>query len=360
MKTFHHSRLKRVQAQLAERRLDAFVVMDRYNTRYLTGFTGTSSLLVLTRNHTYFITDSRYVERARQELRGLRILRQPLRNPERWLSRFFQTRHLSTIGFEETISYKEYLRLRRVVKPARLRESAAILTQLRIKKDATELRHIKTSARIAEQALQWLLKRICPGTTEQELALGLRRRLEHLGSDGEAFPPIIASGAHAAWPHAETSRRKIRRGDPVIIDLGAVSQGYCSDLTRTVFVQSASRSQEKLYRIVREAQSRAIEAIRPGVAAREIDAIARRFIESHGYGKYFGHGLGHGVGLSVHEPPTLNPQSRDVLEPGMVVTVEPGIYIPGKGGIRIEDLVLVTKTGYQLLTHPPRDLTVLK
>lgn len=360
MKTMYHSRLKRVRAYLAEHGLDAFVVMDQKNTRYLTGFTGTYSLLVLTRNRTYFITDSRYVERARRQLRGLHILCQPLRNPERWLSRFFQLRHLSVIGFEESIAYKDYVRLRRMVRPARLRERATIVTQIRMKKDAAERRHIRASVRIAEQALQWLLKRISPGTTEQELAHALRRKMEDLGADGESFPCIIASGPHAAWPHAEASPKKIRRRDAVIIDLGAVSHGYCSDMTRTIFVQTASRSQRKLYEVVREAQHRAIEAIRPGMAARKIDAIARRFIEDRGYGKYFGHGLGHGVGLNVHEPPTLNPQSRDILEPGMVVTVEPGIYIPGRFGIRIEDLVLVTETACELLTHFPRDLIELE
>jgi Xaa-Pro aminopeptidase len=360
MKAVYRLRIKSIQAQLPDQKLDAFVVTDRSNTRYLTGFTGTYSIFLLTCTSAHFITDSRYAERARQELSGLQVLCQPVRKPEQWLQRFFQARKLSTIGFEGTIAYKEYVRLRRAVRPARLRESSAIAARLRIKKGPQEIRHIKTSARIGEQALQWLLKRIHPGITEQELALGLRRRLEDLGSESEAFPSIIASGPHAAWPHAETSRRTVRRGDAVIIDLGAISHGYCSDMTRTIFVHTANRFQQKLYEIVREAQRRAIEAIRPGVAARAIDAIARGFIERHGYGKCFGHGLGHGVGLSVHEPPTLNPQSRDVLEPGMVITIEPGIYIPRRTGIRIEDLVLVTEAGYELLTQFPRDLIALK
>ncbi len=352
-------RLERLRGAMCETGLDGFVVLDRANTFYFTGFRGSDSIVIVMRDAAIFLADSRYFEGVKNTLPADFEVVLQKRDGKRQIKDFFAKRRKLRIGFEPSIPYAKHRWLRGAVRPAHLTEAGKVVSHLRLVKDGEEIRHIRSAASIADRCLKTTFKEICPGLTEHDIAIRIRRFFEDAGAEGESFPTIVASGSNAAIPHHQTSRRKLRRGDVVLIDLGCKVKGYCSDMTRTVFVGETNKTEREIYKIVLEAQRRGIAAVKPGIPAKRVDREVRNFIAQAGFGDAFGHGTGHGVGIEVHEPPVISPRSKDILKEGMVITVEPGIYLRGKTGVRIEDLILVTKDGARRLSKFPRRLSII-
>jgi len=355
--TVYESRVKRLLRSMRRERLDGFLVWDRADTRYLSGFEGSASVILITPERGYFLTDFRYVTVAKSEIGHLRVIQT---GQEQWedLARLVRRHRLRRVGFEGKVPFSLYERWSKKL-GVELVEAAKLVSDLRVRKCRAEISRIAQAQRIAEKALDIVLEHCRPGVSEKELARLVVRVMEDEGADGPSFDPIIAAGPNSALPHAHPSDRKLRRGDFVTFDIGAFKDGYASDMTRTFVLGRATDRQREIYRIVLEAQKRAIATVRAGAAAREVDRAARSFIEKKGFAKNFGHGIGHGVGLEIHEPPSLSAKSDDVLHAGMVVTVEPGIYRPGWGGVRIEDMILVKDEGGENLTRYPKKLIEL-
>lgn len=353
-------RLDSVRGSLKDKRLDALLVSDLLNVRYLSGFTGSAGLVLLTQRSVVFFTDSRYTIQAGRECRGLKVVQIKKGLLTDALSHAAR-RRAKRIGFEsDHVTHKTFSDLKKQVsgKGVRLVPTSGITAQARKVKDRTEIRAITKAVELTDQLFSRVCRWLKAGVTEQEIAL----KMEFFVRDRDAklaFPSIVASGTQGALPHAQPGKRRIRKGDFVTLDFGAMVSGYAADLTRTVCLGRADKRQKKIYNTVLSAQLAAIDAMRPGIEGKAIDKIARDIIAKTGYGKRFGHGLGHGIGLCVHDPGSLGAKSEDVLAPGMVLTVEPGIYIPGWGGVRIEDDVLVTKTGHKVLTQSPKELIEL-
>jgi len=348
-------RLRRLQRAIRRERLDALLVWDRANTRYLTGFQGTASLICLTPAQGFFLTDFRYMNIARASVRGLRIVEAKPPEASR-LASLVSRLHARRIGFEDLVPYRLFKTWQEKLAGVELVEATALLRGLRERKERDELRRIVQAQRIAERVLDRVLAKCRPGVSERQLAREVSHAIEAEGGDGPAFDPIIASGPNAALPHARPGDRRLKRGDFVIFDLGVSQDGYVSDMTRTVVVGRASERQKQVYAIVLKAQQRAIARVRDGIAAKAVDHAARQWIDGRGFGKCFGHGSGHGVGLEVHEAPAINAQSTDILRTGMVVTIEPGIYVRNWGGVRVEDMVLVKRSGHEVLGRYPKYL----
>lgn len=351
-------RLRRLKGLLEGQRIDAVLVTDIKNIRYLTGFTGSSAYLAVTVDKGYFITDSRYAGQAALEVKGFRI-----RQCQKALDLIKETvasLKVETLGFEpENLNYAAYLRIRKALKGVRLKPVPGLLTGLRVRKDRFEVERIKDSARLLDSGYEKAGELICPGVAERATAIEIETFLKMAGADAMAFDTIVASGPRGALPHGKASDKKIKKGELVVLDMGVCLNGYNSDETRTFGVGRPSLKLREIYDAVRGAQELALEKVRPGVAAKDVDSAARARIEKKGYGKFFGHGTGHGVGLDVHEAPNVGPASEEVLEEGMVITVEPGIYVPGLGGARIEDMALVVRGGCEVLTRRPKDLLCL-
>jgi len=352
-------RLFLLRKAMTETDLDVFIVMDRANTFYLTGFQGTYSLLMVTEDHALFLTDSRYYECARNSLPSEYEIVLQMHDGKNQLKSFFTIHGKLRVGFEPQISYEKFRWLGDAVRPARLVETKDIIDPLRRTKDEDELRCIRRAAALGDRCFQRICHEIKPGICERELALQIRRFFEDAGAEGESFPAIVAFGPNAALPHHQTSRRKLKKGDVVLIDMGCRIKGYCSDMTRTLFLDTAREKEREIYRIVLEAQTKGLEAVKPGLPAREVDEVVRQHIIGEGYGDAFGHNTGHGVGIEIHESPVLGPQSADLLQEGMIITIEPGIYCPRFSGVRIEDLVLVTKEGAQCLSKSSKQMRIL-
>jgi len=347
-------RLERVRARLGEERLDALVLLNAENRRYVTGFTGSAGIAVVLPERSHLIVDFRYVEQAREEAPEFSPVR--VSNLLEGLAAFLREAGARRVGFEaETVTVAQLRRLRELAADVELVPLQG-LDRMRWRKDPQEIARISRAAQIAAAAFVEILPLVRPGVVERDLALELEYRMRRLGADGAAFDAIVASGPRSALPHGRASGRAIGPGDLVTVDWGAVVQGYHSDSTRTLVVGRASGEQRQLYRLVREAQEAALAGLRPGMTGKEADALARQRIAAAGYGDHFGHGLGHGVGLAVHEGPTLSPREEAVLEPEVVVTVEPGIYLPGWGGVRVEDLVVLREGGAEVFPGAPQEL----
>lgn len=352
-------RLERAKKIISQQGLDGIFVSSPVNRRYLSNFTGTAGYLLITEEENLFITDFRYVEQAKQQCPDYTVVMHP---KEFWdkFSELISERSIKNLGFEdEHITYSQYKKLAEKIEGVNLVPLGQCLNNLRMVKDEEELELIKTAARIADQAFKHILTFIKPGVKEKDLALELEYFMKSRGISAPAFDFIVASGYRSALPHGVASEKEIEKGDFVTLDFGGVYQGYCSDMTRTVVVGEYSPKQKEIYQIVLHAQEKALEQIRIGMTGAEVDKISRDIIEEAGYGEYFGHGLGHGVGLLIHEAPALNYKGETVLEPGMVVTVEPGIYIPDFGGVRIEDLVVIRENGVENFTSSTKELIVV-
>ncbi|MDQ7850721.1 MAG: Xaa-Pro peptidase family protein [Armatimonadota bacterium] len=347
-------RLERVRARLGEEGLDALVLLKAENRRYVTGFTGSAGIAVILPQRCHLLVDFRYVEQAQEEAPECSAVR--VTNLIDGLAGFLREAGVRRVGFEaETVTVAQHHRLQELAADVEFVPLQA-LDRMRWRKDPQEIACIRRGAQIAAAAFREVLPLVRPGVAERDLAAELEYRMRRLGADGAAFETIVASGPRSALPHGRASSRAIAPGDLVTVDWGAVVDGYHSDSTRTLVIGRASEQQRRLHRLVREAQEAALTGLRPGMSGREADALARQRITAAGYGDYFGHGLGHGVGLAVHEGPTLSPREEAVLEPEVVVTVEPGIYLPGWGGVRMEDLVVLRAGGAEVLPGAPREL----
>lgn len=345
------------RALFKRNRLDAILFFKPASVRYLSSLEATSAAVLLTRRSRLLFTDFRYLEEARVHARGFRIKAVKGRLPLA-LGGVLSKSGIRRLGFESSgISHAFYRLVKRGLgKGVALVPLAGDVDCMRAVKDPGEVRLLRKAARIAESALDCFCKIVREGMTEREVAAILDAHMRIEGSERASFDTIVASGRRAAMPHAKASGRKIRRGEPILVDLGAVVGGYHSDLTRTFFLSRIPPGCRAVYERVIEAQIAAIASLIEGVQATEVDGIARKIIDKAPKVGDFGHGLGHGVGMEVHEAPVLSPSSKDVLRSGMVVTVEPGIYRRGSFGIRVEDMVLVTKTGARLLTDFPKNI----
>ncbi len=338
------------------RQLDGILLLNLENIRYLSGFTGSDGAFFLTRKEAFLLVDSRYWTQAEHEVQDSQIFR--YKKKIDGIVSLLEDLNLKRIGFESsslTFSFYQSL-LEKLEDRIELVPLEKELRNLRAFKDETELSLIRSAIEIASDAFLYLLKFLKEGAEERKLSLEMEFFMKQKGAEGTGFDIIVASGARSALPHGRASDKRIEKGDSVLIDFGSRFKGYHSDQTRTVFCTSSTSDQRKIYEIVKKAHDQAIEKVRPGIPIGEVDRTARDYIQSQGYGEYFGHGTGHGIGLAVHEDPVVNGENQDLLEEGMVFTIEPGIYIPGCGGVRIEDMVRVTPEGVEVLTYLPTEL----
>jgi Xaa-Pro aminopeptidase len=350
------SRVERVVERLRERELDALLVTNLVNVRWLTGFTGSNGLAVIGPGIQRFVTDFRYLTQAEEEVDPAwahEIATDLLERAAADLP--------ARVGFDDRhLSVHEHARLRDLAGDGvELVAAGGLVEELRLVKEPDEIERVRAAARLADEALREVLERGIVGRTEREVALDLEVAMRRRGAEGPSFAPIVAAGAHGALPHAQPRDVAIPRDTLVVIDWGAQLDGYASDCTRTVATGRLDPVDEEIYALVLRAQLAALDAVRPGPLGREVDAVARAIIEEAGHGEHFGHGLGHGVGMEVHEGPRLSRQGDVALAAGQIVTVEPGVYVPGRIGVRIEDLVVVTADGHEVLSSLPKDLQVV-
>jgi Xaa-Pro aminopeptidase len=346
-------RYLRLLDAMQESQIDGLVVTHPPNLNYLVGFTGSAAIAVCEVERCVLIVDSRYLEQAQEETHGCTILLSD-RSPEEFLHQSLDSRpSTATFAFEAShTTYESGQKLLGRNSGPGFIPITSVVDQVRIVKDASEVRLIKKSLQVSQDAYQEAIQQLRPGLSEHHFAGILELTARVKGAQGMSFETIIASGSRSALPHGLASRKTIQEGEPVLVDFGIRFEDYCSDLTR--FIQSSSGLESEIVRIVSDAQSAAMAVIRPGIPASEVDSAARKVISSHGYGEYFGHSTGHGLGLEIHELPRIAPRSSALLQPGMVFTVEPGIYLPGRFGVRLEDVVLVTDSGFELLSDPER------
>ena len=350
------SRIARCRRRMKKHKLSAFLLTSPADYFYLTGFTGEDSAVVLTPKDVHVISDSRFDQTLGQECPwATRWMRKQQLTDE--IGTVCKSLKLKTLAVQPAhMTLSEHATLTKRARGTRLAQAPNIIGDMRCLKDDTELRIMRKAIRIAEEAFLTMRASIRVGQTEREMAARLEYEMQKRGATGAAFPTICAEGKNAALPHAKPGRRKVRKGSAILFDWGARWGGYCSDLTRMVFVGSIPDPMGEVYAVVLEAQRRAIADIRPGRRMCDVDAVARDAIADAGYGDKFGHGLGHGLGLDVHEAPSLSWRCSDKLKAGMLVTVEPGIYLPGVGGVRIEDDVLVTPGGRRVLSRLDKTL----
>ena len=349
----HTERITRVREIIAAEKLAGLLLTSLPNLRYLCGFSGTDGVLFLTSQEVVFLTDSRYQTQARDQVQADRVVCYRTKNEA--IGELLGELGTARIGFEaDQLSVAQYEALRGLSRNLTWVALQQQLRALRWRKSAAELDLLKQAAALNRQAFASVLPGIAAGVTEREIALELEIALKRQGGEVNAFDFIVASGVRGALPHGVASDKIIRNGELVTIDFGTRVAGYHSDETVTLAVGEVDGKLRQIHAIVLEAHDAAIAAVRPGLPIAELDAVARDYIAARGYADYFGHGLGHGVGLEVHEYPALNSSSEDRLEEGMVITIEPGIYLPDVGGVRIEDTVVVTASGCELITSLPK------
>ena len=341
---------------MRRQRISAYLITSRMDQVYLTGFDGEDGAAIITASGVHIISDGRFEETIRRQAKWAKKYMR-LGALTEVVAKVCRKLRLAKLCFQrDQVSVELHSALRRACRPTKLIQAPAIVNNMRRIKDGNEITILRRAIEIAESAFKTLRRKIRVGMTETEIAALLEYEMKRRGALGPSFPTIVAEGQNAALAHAEPGRRKVKKGSLILIDWGAQSEYYCSDLTRVLFVGRIPPRFEKLYNIVLQAQEQAIKAIAPGRRVCDIDKVARDLIDRAGYGDRFGHGLGHGVGLDIHEAPRLKFGFTDLLETGMVVTVEPGIYLPSSGGIRIEDDVLVTAGGHEVLSTLPKSL----
>ena len=353
----HLSRLKKFERTLLEQNLDGFIVTHPANLRYLCGYTGSNGMLLFLAGRRTFFTDGRYTQQAREEIQGARIViaKGPLLSDA---GKLINNLNSAAVGFEaDYTTVAAAGQMPKVVhRKIRWKPATGLIMRQRMIKDAEELRAITEAVKLGAAVYQEALKALRPGARESEVAGELEYAARHAGADGMSFETIVAAGKRSALPHGRASRQPIPRRGFVVVDSGVILRGYCSDMTRTVHVGRVSREERRWYETVLEAQLAGIAAAIPGKTAAEVDQATRQVLRKAGLDRYFTHSTGHGVGLEIHEPPRLAKDQVERLEPGMVITVEPGIYVPHKGGIRIEDVVVITGSGSQVLTPVNKEL----
>jgi Xaa-Pro aminopeptidase len=341
-------RIKKIRRELKKKKISCLIITKPANVTYTTGFLGDDSWAAITKNNVYLLTDSRYTEQAQSECPSCKILERTDSLAKLVAELVKKQKSIRSITVEKSISLANFEALKKHVK-ARLKSVANVIETVRSIKDKSEIKNIETSASIAAQALKQTLRYIKPGVTENEIAGTLNFQMRKLGATN-GFPTIVAFGPNASRPHHQPSQKKLKQKDTVLVDFGAKHKGYCSDITRCFAVGKPTAFYQKVYDVVEQAQAAAIKMVKAGAKMKLIDAAPREVIRKNDLPVY-GHGSGHGFGLEIHETPFLKPETTDVLKAGQVLTIEPGVYIPGKLGVRIEDDVLVTETGCRILTR---------
>ncbi len=356
-----NDRLVRLRNIIETEGLDGLLISGRPNTFYYTGFTGSTSKCLVTRDTAYLVVDFRYTAQAGgQAFEGVQVVE--LENDVNHSLNTLCTRHqINSLGIEGgIISFSEVESLRESLKEVHvLKDVQDSMNRVRMIKEPDELLLIQNAVDIADNAFQQVLPFLRPGVRECEVALELEYKMKKMGASGVSFETIIASGPRSALPHGVAGMRELQNGDAIVMDFGALCQGYCSDMTRTVFLGNPSQQLKEIYQIVLRAQTEALEKAAEKMTGKQLDRVSREIISSTGYEKCFGHGLGHGVGIEIHENPRVSPKGEEVLERGMVFTVEPGIYVENIGGVRIEDMVVLGENGAKILTKSTKEMLIL-
>ena len=352
------SRVDRLRQAMEKAGLEAALVTSRENMRYLSGFTSADAVVVVTMRDCLLFTDFRYTIQAKEQSPDCTLVEITYANLKEKVRDALVQSGAKRCGFEQThmnvADYEEYREM-----PVALVPFASEITSLRLIKTAEEIENLRTAQQMADKAYAALLERVHPGMTEREVVAELNYLCEKAGSEGPSFDPIVGSGPNGAMCHAVPGERRLQKGDLVVVDFGCMYNGYHSDMTRTFGVEEADDISRRVYDIVLEAQLRTLDALKAGMTGGELDAVARDYIASQGYGDCFGHGLGHGFGLEIHEAPRAGKNSADMLLAGTTITVEPGIYIEGKCGVRIEDCCIVTEDGKINLVSSPKELQMI-
>lgn len=352
------SRVSAVQKELTSQGLEALLVTSSYNLRYVSGFTGTAGVSLITNEKAYFITDFRYTEQAAEQAVGFEIIKHG-GNPYEDVDKILQEKGISEVGFEKDfVTFSTYEMLKDKLS-AQLKPVSGLVESLREIKEEAEVETIQEAIKITEYAFEEILNFIKPGVTEIEVANKLDFLMREKGATSVSFDTIVASGKRSAMPHGVASEKKIEQGDMITFDFGCYYKGYVSDMTRTISLGDPGEELKKIHQIVLDANLRVTEAAKPGITGKELDAVARDYITEKGYGEQFGHSTGHGIGLEVHEGPGIHFRNEKALVEGNVITNEPGIYIPGLGGVRIEDDLLITKDGNRNLMTVSKELIQL-
>ena len=352
--------ISKIQAKLKEKKLDALLITDEKNQRYAAGFPFTDGVVLVAQKKAWLITDSRYIEAAETQAEGVTVQLYDAAHPltER-IKDAIREAHIFTLAAEDTkLSHAEFISYEREL-GLELHPAGTMLAELRASKSEEELAFMRAAQRISEGALDAVLHIIRPGMTEREVAAELVYHMLRGGSEGNSFDPIVVTGAKTSMPHGVPGDKIIQPGDFVTMDFGCIKGGYCSDMTRTVAVGSATEEMRNVYDIVLRAQLAGIKTAKAGIPGREIDAAARKVISDAGYGEYFGHGFGHSLGLDIHEAPNANPRGAVPMPAGAVCSAEPGIYLPGRFGVRIEDVMIIREGGCEIITKAPKELIIL-
>ncbi|NMB34158.1 MAG: aminopeptidase P family protein [Clostridium sp.] len=348
-------RIKAFRQELDRHKIDAALITKRENYIYLSGFNGSFAYLVITETKAILVTDFRYAQQAKRQAPHYKIVE----NKDK-LKDIINPQNIGTLGFEGGhLTYKQYTELVERFGAKKVEPLTEIVEKLRMCKDSTEIDYIKKAVKIADGAFDHILGKIRPGMKENEVAAELEYFIKKQGAKGVSFETILASGFRSALPHGVAQDKTIKWGDTVTMDFGAIFKDYCSDMTRTIFMGEPQKELLKVYDIVLEAQQYAIRAAQKGRSGKDIDFVARQIIKEAGYGEYFGHGLGHGVGLEIHEEPRLSQRGNVLMDDGMVVTIEPGIYIPELGGVRIEDMIVINENEPLILTTSGKEITIV-
>jgi Xaa-Pro aminopeptidase len=352
-------RLHRLREAMQAQKLEAVFITNAFNRKYLSGFTGSSGYLLITLDRAILLTDFRYMTQAPAQAQYYEVIDHGPKAIES-VKEIVTKQAIKQLGFEQNeVTFGLYQSYASVLNPIELVPTDQLVEKLRMYKDASELQIIQEACDLADRTFSYILTKLAPGISEKEIALDMEIYMRKHGATSSSFDTIVASGERSALPHGVASDRILQANEFVKLDFGAYYQGYCSDITRTVILGKPTEKHKQIYDIVLEAQMQTLDKLKPGMTGREADAVARDIIRKAGFGDNFGHGTGHGLGMEIHEAPRLSLQSDVILEAGMVVTVEPGIYIPGFGGVRIEDDVVLTATGTRILTHSSKDFIVI-
>lgn len=351
-------RIDKLRALMKQELIDAYLITSPANLRYMTNFTGTAGIAVITWEKAFFLTDFRYMEQAGEQVQGMTIL-QHQGDLVAALLQLMESEAINVLGFEDAfMTYSDYSVFEEEI-DAELAPASGLIEQLREQKDTAEVAIIEKACAIADEGFEHILKMIRPGMTEIEVANQLDFFMRSLGASGTSFETIVASGVRSALPHGIASEKIIEQGELITLDFGCVYQGYVSDITRTFALGDPGTQLKDIYQVVLTAQEKVMEAAQAGVTGAQLDTIARRVITEAGYGEAFGHSTGHGIGLEIHEGPNISQSNEAPLKVGNVITDEPGIYLTGLGGVRIEDDLLILAEGNRTLTHAPKELIIL-
>lgn len=353
------NRINKIRKVMQKKNMEAFIVNNNSNCFYLSGFTGSSCMLLFTPDNNYFITDFRYRDQAKSEIEGYKIIEINNKKLEK-IYELLKKENIKKLSFEACeVTFAEYEKYKDKFNTIELIPVKNVIQDLRIIKEENEIEKIKEAVKIADKAFLHIINYIKPGVRERDLALELEFFMKKKGGKKNPFPFIVASGVRSALPHGVAGNKKINKGELLTIDFGTVYENYCSDMTRTIVVGKPTKKQKKIYNLVLKAHMEVINRIRAGMSCKEADALARNIIDNAGYKENFKHGLGHGLGIEVHEQPKVSYKQENILKENMVITDEPGIYISQWGGVRIEDDIVVKKEGCQVLNNTSKELIVI-